>query len=188
MESNPDKRTKKYDKEMIIYRKHPNYDVIKELYVENNVKSIASAKAILNKIKITNKGQVFKTSTNAQEKLKKKTDDYKRSKHVVKKTSQRFRNVAEVSEIELDKKVAYGYGWDEVEQEFKPTIMKELERLLNVYGSLKVSFVLDVTFERVIDFNKVEAPVRFHSGSKGDLGVVLNKARFKEIVERALNR
>lgn len=79
MQVNQEKRTKKFNKEMFLYKTHPNYDDIKELYINNVIKTIISAQKAINKIRITKKGKVFKTSLRAQEKIVKEKQDFEKS-------------------------------------------------------------------------------------------------------------
>jgi hypothetical protein len=79
MQVNQEKRTKKFNKEMFLYKTHPNYDDIKELYINNVIKTIISAQKAINKIRITKKGKVFKTSIKAQEKIVKEKQDFEKS-------------------------------------------------------------------------------------------------------------
>lgn len=79
MQVNQEKRVKKFNKEMSLYKTHPNYNDIKELYVNNVIKSIVSAEKTINKIKITKKGDVYKTSINAQQKVIKQKQQLEQS-------------------------------------------------------------------------------------------------------------
>lgn len=75
MNPNSVKRFKKFDKEMSLYVKHPNYEEIKQLYLNNILKTITSAENMILKIKITKKGTVDKRSLPKLTKLKKLNDD-----------------------------------------------------------------------------------------------------------------
>ena len=54
--NNVEKRVKKFDREMSLYTKHPQYEDIKQLYINGVVKTITSAESKINKLKYTKKG------------------------------------------------------------------------------------------------------------------------------------
>jgi hypothetical protein len=109
MNSNPEKRVKKFNKEMSIFKSHPNYDDIKELYVNNVIKTIVSAEKAIRKIRITNKGQVYKSSVNAQQKVVQQLDQFKTKKET-KKLEQNFVK-QRVIKLDDDKINNQGYGY-----------------------------------------------------------------------------
>ena len=79
MQVNQEKRLKKFSKEMSLFKTHPNYNDIKELYINNVIKTIVSAEKAINKIRITKKGLVYKNSIGAQEKVVKQTQQLEQS-------------------------------------------------------------------------------------------------------------
>lgn len=70
MNPNTEKRSKKFQSELSFYAKHPYFEEVKQLYLNNAIKSLVSAEKQLKSIKITKAGKVYKTSTRAVEKLK----------------------------------------------------------------------------------------------------------------------
>ena len=66
---NVNKREKRFKKDLVAYKNHPNYKNVKELYLNDVIKTIVSAEKQLKKIKLTNKGLVYKASLNNQNKL-----------------------------------------------------------------------------------------------------------------------
>ena len=55
-------RATKYDKELKEFRNRLEYGTIKELYIKNEIKSIPSARKILDKVKLTKAGEIKKSS------------------------------------------------------------------------------------------------------------------------------
>lgn len=68
---NKEKRVKKFNKDLFMFVNHPNFKDVRELYVNDIIKNIASAEKTLRDIRITNKGEVFKNSVAKQTQLKK---------------------------------------------------------------------------------------------------------------------
>ena len=60
------KREKKFNKEFEFNKTHPYYNTIKELYLNNTIKSISSASKQFKKLKITKAGKLYKTSAKAE--------------------------------------------------------------------------------------------------------------------------
>ncbi len=51
------------------YINHPSFNTVKQLYLNNTIKSIASVEKTLNGIKVKKNGELFKTSVKKAEKL-----------------------------------------------------------------------------------------------------------------------
>lgn len=108
MQFNQEKRLKKFNKELFMFKKHPNYDDIKELYINNIIKTIVSAEKAIKKIKITNKGLVYKSSVDNQQKIITQLDQFKRAKEEKKLKP----NFIKQRIIKLDQdKIDQGYGY-----------------------------------------------------------------------------
>jgi hypothetical protein len=75
MSVNQEKRLKKFDKEFSFYTSHPSYNAIKILYANGEIKTIASATAQFNKIKLTKTGTINKQSTNQVNKFETKKQE-----------------------------------------------------------------------------------------------------------------
>lgn len=56
------KREKRFNKDMYLYKTHPFYNEIKQLYLNNVIKTITSAESKINKIKVKKDGKVYKSS------------------------------------------------------------------------------------------------------------------------------
>ena len=54
---------------------HPIFEEVKELYINNKIKSISSVKSYLKKMKLKKNGELYKTALNKLEKIKQMTDD-----------------------------------------------------------------------------------------------------------------
>jgi hypothetical protein len=109
MNPNAVKRLKKFTKEMSLYIKHPNYDEIKQLYINNLIKTITSAENMILKIKITKKGTVDKRSSNQFETLNKLKDELniiqeEKKKQAVIKRQETIRIKRELKEAKLKNK------------------------------------------------------------------------------------
>ena len=78
--SNQQKRTNKFNRELSLLKTHPNFNDVKQLYVNNIIKNIASAEKKLLSIKLTNKGQVYKTSLSKQQELIKQVKELNKPK------------------------------------------------------------------------------------------------------------
>ena len=74
---NVNKREKRFKKDLVAYKNHPNYKNVKELYLNDVIKTIVSAEKQLKKIKLTNKGLVYKASLNNQNKLIEKVNKFR---------------------------------------------------------------------------------------------------------------
>jgi hypothetical protein len=109
MQVNKEKRLKKFSKEMSLFKTHPNYNDIKELYINNVIKTIVSAEKAINKIRITNKGQVYKSSVNAQQKVVKQLDEFKTKKETKKLETNFVKQ--RVIKLDDDKINNQGYGY-----------------------------------------------------------------------------
>lgn len=68
----------KYDKELKEFKKIPEYRTIKELYIEENINSIASARRLLNKVKYTKTGEIKKSSVLKKEQLTNEINELKK--------------------------------------------------------------------------------------------------------------
>ena len=68
------KRATKYDKELKEFKKKPEYGTIKDLYINNNITSIASARKLLNTVKYTKTGNIKKSSLLKTEQLQTKIE------------------------------------------------------------------------------------------------------------------
>jgi len=66
---NIQKRVKKFNKQFLFFKNHPNYEDIKTLYINNILKSTSSVNKAFKKIKLTKKGEIYKTSKLTQEKI-----------------------------------------------------------------------------------------------------------------------
>ena len=66
MNVNLEKRFKKFDTEFYNLKKHPYYTTIKNLYLNNQIKTITSASKQFKKLKLTKTGKIFKSSVNAE--------------------------------------------------------------------------------------------------------------------------
>jgi len=75
--SNQNKRIKKFTNQLSFLSSNPNYEIIKNLYASNEVKSIPSAEKLLKSIKYTKSGKLFKTSEAKQQKLENLYDGFK---------------------------------------------------------------------------------------------------------------
>ena len=60
MNLNNTNRIKKFNKEMVLYGQHPKYEIIKQLYINNIIKTITSAESNFNKLKYTKNGIIYK--------------------------------------------------------------------------------------------------------------------------------
>lgn len=104
MSSNPAIRSKKFEKELQIFKNHPNYEDVKYLYVNDNIKNIASARKQLNNIKLTTKGSIYKTSLPKQEKFLKevKNTEKENQKIYTQKLAKEFLNLSKGKTKELN--------------------------------------------------------------------------------------
>jgi hypothetical protein len=66
MNVNLEKRFKKFDTEFYNLKKHPYYTTIKNLYLNNQIKTITSASKQFKQLKLTKTGKIFKSSINAE--------------------------------------------------------------------------------------------------------------------------
>lgn len=105
---NKEKRVKKFNKDLFMFVNHPNFKDVRELYVNDLIKNIASAEKTLRDIRITNKGEVFKNSIANQQKVKKQIKIMNEKKNNIK-----IKNfVAErIIKLDYDKIINKGYGY-----------------------------------------------------------------------------
>ena len=109
MKPNTQKRVKKFTKEMSLYVKHPNYEEIKQLYLNNLIKTITGAENIILKIKITKKGTIDKRSKGQLNNLNKLKNDLnliqeEKKKQAVIKRQETIRIKRELKEAKLKNK------------------------------------------------------------------------------------
>jgi hypothetical protein len=74
------KRFNKFNKEFSYFKTNPYFNQIRQLYIENVIKNITSAERYLTKIKITKKGQVYKTSSKLVNEIESKYKSFVSSK------------------------------------------------------------------------------------------------------------
>lgn len=84
--SNIIKRSKNLIKKLeSFYTSHPSFETVKELYLNNTIKSIASVKKTLNNIKVKKNGELYKTSVKKVEKLEEQLIETKATKKISQK-------------------------------------------------------------------------------------------------------
>jgi len=72
MSSNILKRSKTINKLESFYLNHPSFETVKEMYLKNTIKSIASVEKTLKSIKVKKNGELYKTAVKKVEKLEEK--------------------------------------------------------------------------------------------------------------------
>lgn len=99
MNSNIKKRIKKYNKELYFYTSNPNYEKVKDLYINGEIKSIPSAIKIIKSIKYKKNNELYKTSVKKQDKLNDKYENFL----ITKREEEKKVNIISTSEIRLTK-------------------------------------------------------------------------------------
>jgi len=72
---NQEKRSRKFDRELRLYKSNPMYETVKELYLANGYKSILSAEKALKKVKVTKSGTINKNSIKAVDRIEAKKEE-----------------------------------------------------------------------------------------------------------------
>jgi hypothetical protein len=90
--SNNNKRFKKFNTELSYLKNNPNFEIVRDLYLSNKVKSIPSAVKVLKSIKFKKDGEVFKVSEKKQNKLIDTYDtfNFSKSDRTIKKFNKGF--------------------------------------------------------------------------------------------------
>lgn len=162
MSVNQEKRLKKFDKEFSFYTSHPYYNVIKSLYVNNDIKTISSVSKQFRKIKITKTGSVFKSSAQAVKQLNK----YKKEFHVMAifkvRTYYSGKNNEYITTFK-ESRLIKAFTFDEAKQIMKKQLKKDYE------------FETSSEYNEIISFKFSNELINTPTTSKTSLGSIRMK-------------
>lgn len=142
------KREKKFNKEMSLYVSHPYYNDIKQLYINNVIKTITSAEAKIKKIKITTKGKVYKTSIKKAVEVKKDIKNLFEQQN--KKLLTKFER--EMNELKQNQRVRVSVNLKKLTENNKKLLISSIIKLTN--DDKKYLMRIDETFYTLNDKTK----------------------------------
>ena len=103
--SNIIKRSKNLIKKLeSFYTSHPSFETVKELYLNNTIKSIASVKKSLNAIKVKKNGELYKTSVKKVEKLEEQLKEIKE-----KQKFEQYKKITTFKDVEINYDNCFGF-------------------------------------------------------------------------------
>lgn len=125
---NKNKRLKKYNKELYFYTSNPNYEKVKDLYINGEIKSIPSAIKIIKSIKYKKDKNLYKTSIKKQFKLDDNYDDF-----LITKSEEKTTNYKTSSHISFIHNIPFMKQL-EIMPEKLVKIEAQLKRIINLHN------------------------------------------------------
>ena len=95
--SNIKKRSSNLNNLESFYINHPSFETVKQLYLNNTIKSIASVKKSLKSIKVKKNGEYYKTSIKKVEKLEQVLNEYEENQRI-----KQYAKITTFKDIELN--------------------------------------------------------------------------------------
>ena len=134
MDYNPDKRLKKFTKNLFYFTSHPMFNKLKKLYVENDVKQLRTIENWFNKMNITKTGTINKKATSLVNKI---NDMY--SKYDIKVI-----NTSTYTYEKLAKSMDLGFEQPIFFTNFKIWIRKQMKKWQRKYNTNK--FIVNIKY------------------------------------------
>jgi len=105
------KKNKKFDKELSVFKSQPNYEIVKDIYVDSDKMSIPTARRLLNIIKFNKQGRIKDSSKNSHFKFDDEIKKYIiviKPKQTIEQMNESLNNALKRTHKEY-KHVRYGY-------------------------------------------------------------------------------
>ena len=102
--SNIKKRSSNLNNLESFYINHPSFETVKQLYLNNTIKSIASVEKTLKSIKVKKNGEYYKTSIKKVEKLEQVLNEYEENQRI-----KQYAKITTFKDIELNSDNAFGF-------------------------------------------------------------------------------
>ena len=102
--SNIKKRSSNLNNLESFYINHPSFETVKQLYLNNTIKSIASVEKTLKSIKVKKNGEYYKTYIKKVEKLEQVLNEYEENQRI-----KQYAKITTFKDIELNSDNAFGF-------------------------------------------------------------------------------